>query len=141
MPRYYEVKIPEELKTIDERCKVWARVTADRPFRMETTIYKAMVMYGGYKPEVNPQDPEPLPPLSEAQIKDAWTIDRAWRSPLLIQTHKNALMLWYFVAGGDVIFAAKTLRCRNSDVQPRILAALTSIKNIVTTFDKRRGVC
>lgn len=141
MPRYYEVKIPEELKTIDERCKVWARVTADRPFRMETTIYKAMVMYGGYKPEVNPQDPEPLPPLSEAQIKDAWTIDRAWRSPLLIQTHKNALKLWYFGTGGDVRFTAKVLRCRKSDVQPRILAALISIKNIVAKFDKRRGVC
>ncbi len=130
MKKHDEFIIPEDLKDIDDRCMIWARVTADRPHYLETMLFKAMVQYGGYKPEDNPDDPEPPPPLSRAQTLDGWLIDRAWRSPLLIQPHKNILMLWYQSPYMDAIFAAKILRCRVRDVRHRLRAALVSIRNV-----------
>ncbi len=122
--------ITADLEDIDERCRIWARVTSDRPHPMETAIYRAMKLYGGYEPEKNKEDPEPLPPLSRDQISDAWLIDRAWRSPLLILPHKNILQLWYFVAHQDEKLAAKVLRTHVREIAPRLRAALISINNI-----------
>lgn len=129
--------ITSDLVEIDERCQIWARVTADRPHPMETAIYRAMKLYGGYEPEKNKEDLESLPPLTRDQISDAWLIDRAWRSPLLILPHKNILQLWYFVACRDERLAARALHTHVREIVPRLRAALISINNIAARMKRR----
>lgn len=136
--RKYENIITEELAEIDERCRIWARVTAERPHYLETMLFKAMVRYGGYKPEPNPEDPIQQLPLSREQTLDGWLIDRAWRDWRLILPHKNILMLWYQSHYMDAVFAAKILRCRVRDVRPRLRAALISLQNIAALLKNNR---
>ena len=57
--KFVAVVIPHDLASIDERCKIWARVCRDRPRRVETPIYRAMCEWGGYRPEPNSEAPEP----------------------------------------------------------------------------------
>lgn len=130
--------ITEELREIDDRCKTWARVTGDRPHYLETMLFKAMVQYGGYKPEKNRDDPEPLPPLSREEILDGWLIDRAWRDPAFAMPHKKILQLWYMSPWMDEKFAAKIMRCRVRDIRPRLRTALVSLQNIARKLDNSR---
>ena len=106
--------IPQELADIDERCKIWARVTKD----------------GGHVPEKNPEDPEPLPPLTQAQIRDGWLIDRAWRSRGFVLQNKMILLCWYFGKFNDPYYIARFLKIPMREVGRRMRAALCSIRNI-----------
>lgn len=122
--------IPQELADIDERCKIWARVTKDRPRTTETPLYRAMLQYGGHVPEKNPEDPEPLPPLTQAQIRDGWLIDRAWRSRGFVLQNRMILLCWYFGKFNDPYYIARFLKIPMREVGRRMRAALCSIRNI-----------
>ena len=133
--KFVAVVLPHDLASIDERCKIWARVCRDRPRRVETPIYRAMCEWGGYRPEPNSEDPEPLPPLTKEQISDAWLIERAWRN--LPPRFQNPLLLWYFASWVPIPAMRRVLQCRNSELLERITSSLHAIENKAAVIEKR----
>lgn len=127
---FERIVLPEELWGIDRRSEVWGRVTADKPRITETPIYRAMREYGGFLPEKNKDDDEPLPPLTREQIMDGWLLDKAWRNPNLTQRNKNILQLWYIGRVRNPVYIAKTLRCRRDDVAGQLRDALHAFENV-----------
>ena len=133
--KFVAVVIPHDLASIDERCKIWARVCRDRPRRVETPIYRAMCEWGGYRPEPNSEDPEPLPPLTQEQTRDAWLIERAWRH--LPPRFQNPLLLWYFVSYAPLSAMRRTLQCNNRMLLERLKDSLHAIENKADLLSRR----
>lgn len=127
----YQGDIPAELLELDERCKTWARVFADKTKHSETAIYRFMKQYGGYIPEKNKDDPEPLPPLSHEQILDAEKIERAWSSSVIPQRFKNMLLLWYFGQFNNVKPVCQIFKIRRHEVLPLLISSLKVLQTIV----------
>ena len=136
MKRLTAIEIPDELREVDEACKIWARVTGDAHTAVEANvIYRMMLLYGD-KENRRLAAENRVVPLSRDEIALGWKVQNVWQA--LPLPHQNILLLWYFSPIDKPQKMARALKISMLDLRCRLFSALNTLKVVLFGVDNRK---
>lgn len=136
MKRLTAIEIPEELREVDDACKIWARVTGDAHTAVEANvIYRMMLLYGD-KENRRLAAESRAAPLSPEEISLGWKVQSVWQA--LPLPHQNILLLWYFSPIDRPQRMARALKISLRDLRCRLFSALNTLKLVLYGIDNRK---